>query len=111
MMEQFDINAEYERIFGTFKYPTLYASQDEEYIKLRRQIVGAVPISYVYSKLPFEDIYNTYDNDYVCNSLNVDIVQQTSYNDHLSCYNVITGIRNYTVNILMGILSSLSKFH
>jgi hypothetical protein len=30
-MTQFDINTEYEQIFGISNYPTLYESEDEEY--------------------------------------------------------------------------------
>ena len=111
-MEQFDINTEYERIFGTSDYPTLYDSQDEEYIQLRRQIVGTVYVSYLSSKLPFENICDRCDNSYLPNSICGETVVQIPTNNHLSyCYDVVRNIRNHTVDLLMGILSSISINH
>ncbi len=105
-MTQFDINAEYERIFGTSDYPTLYES--EEYDQLRRQIIKTAPSAYAFSKLPFEDIYEIHDNECLDNALDINTISPEAYNNHLSCHNVVAGIRNYTVNLLMGILSRLS---
>lgn len=107
-MEQFNIDTEYERIYGTSCYPTLYNLQNEEYIQFRRQIIGAVSVPYLSSKLPFEDICDTCDNSNIPKSTCGEAIKQISTCDHLShCCNVMTDIRNHAVNLLMGILSSL----
>ena len=108
-MTQFDINTEYEQIFGISNYPTLYESEDEEYKQLRQQIIETAMPSYSFSSLPFEGIYNIRENDCLdTSSDDIESIPQITYNDHLSCYHVVAGIRNYTVNLLMGILSCLS---
>lgn len=106
-MEQFDINIEYERVFGISNYPTLYDAQDEEYKGLRTQIIWTGPVPYLSSKLPFEDIYSMGENSCINKSLDVNITQKLTLNDDLSCYSVVAGIRNHTVDLLLGILSSL----
>lgn len=108
-MAQFDINTEYERIFGISNRPTLYESEDKEYKQMRQQIIETAQPLYSFSNLPFEDIYNNHDNDCLDNPLDdIEAIPPKTYNDHQSCYHVVAGIRNYTVNLLMGILSCLS---
>lgn len=84
-MAQFDINTEYERIFGISNYPTLYESEDKDYEQLRQQIIETAPPSYSFSNLPFEDIYNISDNDCLFTSLDdIEAIPQKTYNDYLS---------------------------
>lgn len=109
-MQTYDVNTEYERIFGTSNYPTLYELQDKEYLQLRQQIIGTAPLSYLSSKLPFEDIYDAVENEELMSrSLEVCTDSQLVCTDELSCYNVVIGLRNYVVDLLTGILSSLSS--
>ena len=77
--------------------------------QLRQQIIETATPSYSFSSLPFEDIYNIHENDCLDNSSDdIKAIPKITYNDHLSCYHVVAGIRNYTVNLLMGILSCVS---
>ena len=49
------IDAEYERIFGVSSYPNLYDSNDEEYNRLRQEIITALRVRYNPKCLPFDD--------------------------------------------------------
>lgn len=40
-MEQQDLNAEYERIFGVVHYTTLFETDDSAYSDLRKEIIDA----------------------------------------------------------------------
>jgi len=107
-MGQQDLNAEYERIFGVVHYPTLYESEDEDYMQLRQQIIGIAPVLYSSLKLPFEDIYNSRDNDHLGKSWDIGTSPQISYNNHPPYCHVVTSVRNHVNNLLTGILSRLS---
>lgn len=49
------IDAEYERIFGVSSYPNLYDSNDEEYNRLRQEIITAPRVRYNPKCLPCDD--------------------------------------------------------
>lgn len=108
-MTQFDINTEYEQIFGISNYPTLYESEDEEYKTTASTDYRDSHAIIFILKPTIEDIYNIHENDCLDNSSDdIKAIPKITYNDHLSCYHVVAGIRNYTVNLLMGILSCVS---
>lgn len=57
MDDIYNVNAEYERVFGKRNRRTLFASDDEDYLALRWEIIHARRSQLMSDKLPFEEVY------------------------------------------------------
>lgn len=105
-MEQQDLNAEYERIFGVVHYPTLFETDDSAYSELRKEIIDTPRLFTSTSKLPFESICDF--------SIEQEIDCQRDYLEQKHCntdiYDVVVGIRNHTTAIITSILSVLGGY-
>ncbi len=56
MVEEFDVNKEYEKIFGTETRENLFGLDDEEYQNLRQSIIESKRLYNLKKSLPFEGV-------------------------------------------------------
>lgn len=100
-----DIDIEYENIFGVKYHPSIFENSKEEYSNFRQYIIDTPRVYATSSKLPFEDIH-----DVVIPV--VEVVSDLKLPEHnyenINISNVIFGLHAHIVNVLTGILSTLS---
>ncbi len=96
--------AEYERIFGSVYYPTLFTPEDEEYSKLRQEIIDAPRLPIISDKLPFEDIDSS-DKKIDCASNNPDI-RISSERRLTCCYDIVDALQRQAYRIIDALLSA-----
>lgn len=99
-----DIHIEYERIFGSVQYPTLYDMNDEEYQVLRQEIIDTSPLTYSKNKLPFEDISSTTADRSV-------LLAEPWHNDYsirqTTPIDIVNSLYNNSIGKICGLLTTL----